>query len=144
MVSRSLSEADLAQLNISPNDRQDVVEEVLTEISVYFGMLYHLIEIFKGHEDFADELSECSTPQGMVVRLSCFSVSLDPPLPVYLFNVVSGLRDKSAKGYPIKKVIAVIYILTAFSIPSASPSSLENSSVLLWWHSRSCSRQSTS
>lgn len=55
---RSLSEADLAQLNISLNDRQDVVEEVLTEISVYFGMLYHLIEIFKGHEDFADELSE--------------------------------------------------------------------------------------
>lgn len=55
---RSLSEADLAHLNISPNDRQDVVEEVLTEISVYFGMLYHLIEIFKGHEDFADELSE--------------------------------------------------------------------------------------
>jgi len=33
------------------------------------------------------------------------SVSLDPPLPVYLFNVVAGLRDKSAKGYPIKKVI---------------------------------------
>jgi hypothetical protein len=33
------------------------------------------------------------------------TVSLDPPLPVYLFNVVSGLRDKSAKGYPMKKVI---------------------------------------
>ena len=29
---------------------------------------------------------------------------MDPPLPVYLFNVVSGLKDKSAKGYPIKKV----------------------------------------
>ncbi len=31
-------------------------------------------------------------------------VSMDPPLPVYFFNVVSGLRDKSAKGYPVKKV----------------------------------------
>lgn len=31
-------------------------------------------------------------------------MSLDPPLPVYLFNLVAGLRDKSAKGYPIKKV----------------------------------------
>jgi hypothetical protein len=31
-------------------------------------------------------------------------VSLDPPLPVYLFNIVSSLRDKGAKGYPIKKV----------------------------------------
>lgn len=28
---------------------------------------------------------------------------MDPPLPVYLFNVVSCLRDKSAKGYPVKK-----------------------------------------
>ncbi|KAJ3788830.1 hypothetical protein GGU10DRAFT_345110 [Lentinula aff. detonsa] len=88
----SLTETDLAQLNISQNDRQDVVEEVLTEISVYFGMLYHLIEIFKGHEDFADEL-----------------MSLDPPLPVYLFNVVSGLRDKSAKGYPIKKLLLLLW-----------------------------------
>ena len=31
-------------------------------------------------------------------------VSLEPPLPVYLFNVVAGLKDKSAKGYPVKKV----------------------------------------
>lgn len=31
-------------------------------------------------------------------------VSLDPPLPVYLFHMVAGLRDKSAKGYPLKKV----------------------------------------
>jgi hypothetical protein len=38
--------------------------------------------------------------------LNAKAVSLDPPLPVYLFNVVSGLRDKSAKGYPIKKVRA--------------------------------------
>jgi hypothetical protein len=30
---------------------------------------------------------------------------MDPPLPVYFFNVVSGLRDKSAKGYPVKKVL---------------------------------------
>ncbi|KIK65551.1 hypothetical protein GYMLUDRAFT_39024 [Collybiopsis luxurians FD-317 M1] len=88
----SLSEADLAQLNISFNDRQDIVEEVLTEISVYFGMLYHLIEVFKGQEDFADEL-----------------MSLEPPLPVYLFNLVSGLRDKSAKGYPIKKLLLLLW-----------------------------------
>lgn len=32
------------------------------------------------------------------------SVSLDPPLPVYLYTIVAGLRDKSFKGYPVKKV----------------------------------------
>jgi hypothetical protein len=35
-------------------------------------------------------------------------VSMDPPLPVYFFNVVSGLRDKSAKGYPVKKVLTIL------------------------------------
>jgi len=39
------------------------------------------------------------------INLSSRVVSLDPPLPVYLFNLVSSLRDKTAKGYPIKKVL---------------------------------------
>ena len=79
------------------------MEEVTTELSVYLGMLYHMVEVFKGHDDFADELSEqCRPPTGYDAD-SCI-VSLDPPLPVYLFNVVAGLRDKSAKGYPVKKV----------------------------------------
>ncbi|KAI3596748.1 cell cycle arrest in response to pheromone-related protein [Moniliophthora roreri] len=89
---RSLTENDIVHLNISQQDKADLQEEVLTEISVYFGILYHLIEIFKGHDDFADEL-----------------MSLDPPLPVYLFNLVSGLRDKSAKGYPIKKLLLLLW-----------------------------------
>lgn len=35
-------------------------------------------------------------------------MSLDPPLPVYLFNLVSSLRDKTAKGYPIKKACSIV------------------------------------
>ena len=64
----NLSEADAAQLHISAAERADFIEEVLTEIYVYLGMLYHLIELFKGHDEFADELSTftisflCDTP----------------------------------------------------------------------------------
>ena len=84
------------------------MEEVTTELSVYLGMLYHMVEVFKGHDDFADELSEqCRLPPGYDADPLVFAtVSLDPPLPVYLFNVVAGLKDKSAKGYPVKKVRA--------------------------------------
>jgi N1221-like protein len=32
------------------------------------------------------------------------TVTLDPPLPIYLLNLVAGLREKNAKGYPVKKV----------------------------------------
>lgn len=56
-ISSSLSDADVAQLSISLEDKSNVLEEVLTELSVYTGMLYHLIEIFKRHDDFAEELS---------------------------------------------------------------------------------------
>lgn len=31
-------------------------------------------------------------------------MSLDPPLPFYLWGIVANLRDKNAKGYPVKKV----------------------------------------
>ena len=34
------------------------MEEFTTEIYVYLAMLYHLIETLRGHDDFADELSE--------------------------------------------------------------------------------------
>ncbi|KAF8895564.1 hypothetical protein BD779DRAFT_1609072 [Infundibulicybe gibba] len=88
----SLSDQEAAHFHISATEKADFIEEVLTEISVYLGMLYHLIEVFKGHDEFAEEL-----------------MSLEPPLPVYLFNVVSGLRDKSAKGYPIKKLLLVLW-----------------------------------
>ncbi|KAF8665597.1 hypothetical protein AX16_000054 [Volvariella volvacea WC 439] len=87
-----LSDQDVQRLGITPEEKADFVEEVLTELSVYLGMLYHLIEVFKSHDDFAEEL-----------------MSLEPPLPVYLFNVVSGLRDKSAKGYPIKKLLLLLW-----------------------------------
>lgn len=56
----SLSDADATHFHISPTDKADFIEEIITEISVYLGMLYHLIEVFKGHDEFADELSQWS------------------------------------------------------------------------------------
>jgi hypothetical protein len=107
IICSSLSDAEAAHLHISPTDKADFIEEIITEISVYLGMLYHLIEVFKGHDEFADELSQWFQHHSELIVLNfygTFVVSLEPPLPVYLFNVVAGLRDKSAKGYPIKKV----------------------------------------
>jgi hypothetical protein len=57
MAHSNLSDQEAAHFHISIQDKSDLLEEVLTEISVYLGMLYHLIEVFKGHEDFADEIS---------------------------------------------------------------------------------------
>ena len=54
-------------------------------------------------------------------------VSFDPPLPVYLFTVVAGLKEKSAKGYPIKKVTYLPSLLhVSVDHPVAAPSVMEN------------------
>ena len=45
-----------------------------------------------------------------------FIVSLDPPLPVYLFGIVSSLRDKSFKGYPVKKVCSPLNGVYTYSL----------------------------
>lgn len=37
------------------------MEEVTTELSVYFAMLYHMVEVLKGHDNLADELSQCTS-----------------------------------------------------------------------------------
>jgi len=68
------------------------------------------VEICKGSDDFADELSKyCALNSSRHKRLMA-AVSLDPPLPVYLFNVVALMRDKTAKGYPIKKVCTIVLV----------------------------------
>jgi hypothetical protein len=54
----SLSDIDTRQFNLSAAEKQEFIEEVNTELSVYLGMLYFLIEVFKGDDDFGDELSE--------------------------------------------------------------------------------------
>lgn len=68
-----------------------------------------MLEVFRGDEGWADELSESESkiliwscahqgfPRGVLVQL-------EPPMPVYLFNLVAALREKNAKGYPVKKV----------------------------------------
>ena len=62
-------------------------------------------------------------------------VSLDPPLPVYLFTVVAGLKEKSAKGYPIKKVICLLSLLcVSVDHPVAAPSVMENFIDVLGWN----------
>ena len=45
-------------MNISHQEKLDFLEEVNTELSVLFGMLYHLLEVFKGDDEFSEELSE--------------------------------------------------------------------------------------
>lgn len=47
----------MAHFNLSTAEKQEFVEEICTELSVYLGMLYFLIEVFKGDDEFGEELS---------------------------------------------------------------------------------------
>ena len=63
------------------------------------GMLYFIVEVSRTDDAFGDELSELSC-----VFMAEVLVALFPPLPVVLFQMVAGLKDKLPKGYPVKKV----------------------------------------
>lgn len=84
---------------------------------------------------------------GWEALITGVTVSLEPPLPVYLFNVVAGLKDKSAKGYPVKKVSQFpeddvpMTRTSSLSMFSAASCPMEINTYLLWWDPRACARQ---
>ncbi|KAJ9093441.1 hypothetical protein QFC20_007123 [Naganishia adeliensis] len=82
-----------------PEELQRAMEDTNSEIGVYLGIIYFVIEVFRHDETFGDEL-----------------MSMDQPLPVYLLNLVASLRDKSHKGFPVKKLLLVVWktILACF------------------------------
>jgi hypothetical protein len=71
-------------------ERQEYLDELNAELGLYLNVLYFMVELSRGDDEWAEEL-----------------MTLDPPLPIYLFDLVAGLREKNAKGYPVKKVRSV-------------------------------------
>lgn len=54
----NLSEFDVRRLNITEAERQESLLDLEWEISCYCNMLYFMVQIFKGDDEFGDELSE--------------------------------------------------------------------------------------
>jgi hypothetical protein len=70
----------------------EYLDEINLELALHFAQLYILIETQRGEEEWGDDL-----------------MSLEPPLPIYLFGLVASLREKSAKGYPVKKLLLLLW-----------------------------------
>lgn len=84
---------------LTPQAKAEYLDEINLELALHFAQLYILIETGRGEEEKGDEL-----------------MSLDPPLPIYLFGQVAALREKNAKGYPVKKLLLLVWktMLTCF------------------------------
>jgi len=78
----------------------DPYDDRSAELMDLLGMLYFVIEVFRTDETFGEELSESDNGEYRWYVL----VAMSPPLPVVIFQMVSGLKDKLPKGYPVKKV----------------------------------------
>ncbi|CAG8570418.1 9115_t:CDS:10 [Funneliformis caledonium] len=76
------------------SDRQAYIDDTNIEIGYYLTLLYMLVEVHRGDESFGSEL-----------------VELDPPMSVFLFEIIASLREKekNAKGYPVKKTTPIDY-----------------------------------
>ncbi|KDE05127.1 hypothetical protein MVLG_04469 [Microbotryum lychnidis-dioicae p1A1 Lamole] len=72
--------------------RQEQLDEINSELALLLAVLYFMMEVHRGDDDWAEELMQ-----------------LDPPAPIYLFNLVAGLRERNAKGYPVKKLLLLLW-----------------------------------
>lgn len=87
------------QLSIIPDsslsrygDKQYWLDEIQSEISMLLSILYPIVEIFRSDFSFSEEL-----------------MALDPPLPLVFFGLIAGLKDRSARSYPAKKLLLVTW-----------------------------------
>ena len=53
----SLTDFDIQRFNITEAEKQESLDDINLEVSFYCGMLYFIVQVFKGDEDFGDELS---------------------------------------------------------------------------------------
>ncbi len=80
----------------------DPYDDRSAELMDFLGMIYFMVEVFRTDESFGDELSEF--PLSTSAETDSTIVAMSPPLPLILFQMIAGLKDKLPKGYPVKKV----------------------------------------
>ncbi len=53
----ALSDEEMQRLDINPEAKAECMEDVNSELFVYYSIFYHLIEVLKSYDGFAEELS---------------------------------------------------------------------------------------
>jgi hypothetical protein len=95
---------------LTPQAKLDYLDEINLELALHFAQLYILVETARGEEEWGDELSTCLCSAKLISAVADLrTVSLDPPMPIYLFGLVASLREKNAKGYPVKKLLLLLW-----------------------------------
>lgn len=77
---------------LTPEAKAEYLEEINVEVTVHFAQLYAILEMLRGDEVLGESL-----------------MALEPPLPVFLFSLVANLREKSIKGFPVKKLVLLLW-----------------------------------
>lgn len=77
---------------LTPQDKAALLDEANMDVTVHFSQLYSIVELLRGDTLLAEALME-----------------LKPPLPVYLLELVANLREKSIKGFPVKKLVLLLW-----------------------------------
>ncbi|KAH9463601.1 hypothetical protein MJO29_008154 [Puccinia striiformis f. sp. tritici] len=88
----SLPEAPNRHLLRSSRSTGIFLEEINGELAIHLAVLYFMVEVFRGDDTWGEEL-----------------MGLDPPLPIYMLSLVAGPREKNAKGYPVKKLLLLLW-----------------------------------
>lgn len=88
---------------LTPETKAEYMEEINVEVTVHFAQLYTILEMLRGDDALSEAL-----------------MALDPPLPVFLFRLVANLREKSIKGFPVKKLVLLLWKSVLATLGGAS------------------------
>ncbi|KAI9291179.1 hypothetical protein K502DRAFT_326417 [Neoconidiobolus thromboides FSU 785] len=81
------------------------MNEINLELSILLSLLYLLIEVNRPREENSKNKDKNKNSISFLEEL----VSLEPKICPFLFNLISKLKEKSFKGYPIKKVLLLLW-----------------------------------
>lgn len=90
-LSGNASSAENGAAAMTPDGKAELIEEINVEISVHFAQLYAILE----------------TQRGDLLRDTL--MALEPPLPVFTIELTASLREKSIRGFPVKKLILILW-----------------------------------
>lgn len=104
---RDLPDKSTSEANTGPCDPYD---ERSAELMDCLAMLYFVVEVSRTDAAFGEELSRLLLRQLATIEDTADTpVAMSPSLPIVLFEMIAALKDRVPKGYPVKKVLLLLW-----------------------------------
>ncbi|KAI9140284.1 hypothetical protein BKA69DRAFT_1039459 [Paraphysoderma sedebokerense] len=93
------------------SQRQHAIERANLEIAIYLNLMYMMIEV---------NWRQCLEASGAKEKFATEIHSLEPMLSVYLFQQITQMSDGQRKGFPVKKLLLLLWKVLLITLGGSS------------------------